>query len=1011
MKNAVIAKRVFLYVFCLTMLSNANGQEVNLPQIVPAVQGVASMAQQINYPVNYSTGIPEISIPLYEIKLNGFTLPITLTYHSGGQVANVVADWIGSGWSINAEPMVGRSIKGLPDEYFLGGFLGGYLHTDFMQLHRITDWRDEVQLKKMIDLANGTGNADGEPDEFYYRLASKSGKFSYTTDAYTNGQFISPNSYSMVMYPYYPIKISHNHSSIENSFVINDDDGSFYYFGNSGKNDETAIIKGIKTLKEYYTEPAENGWKASRITTCNGDEITFDYAAQLTYLQKINGDGISIEDSIVVPSTSEVPEGLPPGGFIYPPTIMEIYNNNTFLYSTDTRNPQTVRFPSINPFSQLDVKTIPLKTSRLKTITFPNGKVAFETIDDRLSSIVIWDNEKAIKTIHFGYNKQSFDTYRFDTLNISNGNSQKQQYLLQYDGQPYLKSTLPDAWGFASGIPYEDPNLSINSVYSWTTPTHAKIRNIQVKTFHQYCALVSNTQPRCEDKPFFFYIGSITAPNAHYENSSTGLLKSITYPTGGFTQFKFEANKYLSNGESKIGGGFRIVEIASYPSSGERPVVKTYKYGKNEDGNGFVKIDITPEAFMKEYTKLYGTGDCTTKTRYRYYGSSTILDPLFSNGAPVLYSQVTEYTDDGSNSSGKIIYNYDVGEFIKRERIPHTSIYYPNVRSDWQNGTLDSVRYYDSKNQLVKKGQYRYNYVTTGFVFVDKMYIVKQGIPYEPGTLGALPVPWLFGALWYNYEKGFTRLQRELTTSYTNAGNINEEISYEYNNLNQKISESHVSSSNDIRKTVYTYPQDYPGVYPLTINCENGTCLYASKVIETQKYKNSSFVESVKTSYGSFTKPAEIAVKTGSNPYETRVRFTNYMPGGPSEVIKDGIYTVYLYGYNGQYPIVKIENATYSDVCKIIGDGIEPVGVGKLRSIASSDKPENNIYFGLISNLRTQLPNALVTTYTYKPLIGISSMTDPHGVVTKYDYDSLGRLSKVTQADKVIQTYDYHYKN
>ena len=55
--------------------------------------------------------------------------------------------------------------------------------------------------------------------------------------------------------------------------------------------------------------------------------------------------------------------------------------------------------------------------------------------------------------------------------------------------------------------------------------------------------------------------------------------------------------------------------------------------------------------------------------------------------------------------------------------------------------------------------------------------------------------------------------------------------------------------------------------------------------------------------------------------------------------------------------------------------------------------------------------NALVTTYTYKPLVGIASMTDPRGVVTNYEYDGFGRLKTVTQAGKVIEKYDYHFRD
>jgi len=117
-----------------------------------------------------------------------------------------------------------------------------------------------------------------------------------------------------------------------------------------------------------------------------------------------------------------------------------------------------------------------------------------------------------------------------------------------------------------------------------------------------------------------------------------------------------------------------------------------------------------------------------------------------------------------------------------------------------------------------------------------------------------------------------------------------------------------------------------------------------------------------------------------------------------------------LWSYNYQYPITEIKNATYSDVCKAIGNGVEATGKTSLETIAAKNDL-NTTDAATINSLITKLPNALVTTYTYKPLVGMATMTDPHEVVTKYDYDSFGRLSKVTQADKVIKTYDYHYKN
>lgn len=60
--------------------------------------------------------------------------------------------------------------------------------------------------------------------------------------------------------------------------------------------------------------------------------------------------------------------------------------------------------------------------------------------------------------------------------------------------------------------------------------------------------------------------------------------------------------------------------------------------------------------------------------------------------------------------------------------------------------------------------------------------------------------------------------------------------------------------------------------------------------------------------------------------------------------------------------------------------------------------------------LRQALPNALVTTYTYDPLIGMTSTTDPRGYTMYYEYDNKGRLIQNRDAEQNILEkvyYDY----
>ena len=67
-----------------------------------------------------------------------------------------------------------------------------------------------------------------------------------------------------------------------------------------------------------------------------------------------------------------------------------------------------------------------------------------------------------------------------------------------------------------------------------------------------------------------------------------------------------------------------------------------------------------------------------------------------------------------------------------------------------------------------------------------------------------------------------------------------------------------------------------------------------------------------------------------------------------------------------------------------------------------------------LSILRTNpnLPKALVTTYTYDPLVGMISQTDPNGQTVYYEYDDFNRLKLVKdQAGNIMQQYTYNYKD
>ena len=108
--------------------------------------------------------------------------------------------------------------------------------------------------------------------------------------------------------------------------------------------------------------------------------------------------------------------------------------------------------------------------------------------------------------------------------------------------------------------------------------------------------------------------------------------------------------------------------------------------------------------------------------------------------------------------------------------------------------------------------------------------------------------------------------------------------------------------------------------------------------------------------------------------------------------------------------MAKIVNATYSDI-------EATVSISNLERLSDVDTDRTIGVMGAegelrsaLDSIRDLLPAAMVTTYTYDPLVGMTSMTDTRGYTTYYEYDEFNRLKGVRDADgKLVTDYEYHY--
>ena len=70
--------------------------------VIPPSPQASELARYAEYPVGHTSGVPSVSVPLYEIDLGGFILPVSISYHASGARPDQIPTSVGLGWSLNA---------------------------------------------------------------------------------------------------------------------------------------------------------------------------------------------------------------------------------------------------------------------------------------------------------------------------------------------------------------------------------------------------------------------------------------------------------------------------------------------------------------------------------------------------------------------------------------------------------------------------------------------------------------------------------------------------------------------------------------------------------------------------------------------------------------------------------------------------------------------------------------------------------------------------------------------
>jgi YD repeat-containing protein len=495
------------------------------------------------------------------------------------------------------------------------------------------------------------------------------------------------------------------------------------------------------------------------------------------------------------------------------------------------------------------------------------------------------------------------------------------------------------------------------------------------------------------------------------------------------------------------GPGNRIKSITHFSAEGIEEYTRKYEY--KTDSNSLSGYLISVSNFKvhrpnsPENSGLYDHTPNFAGGLFNSFSSETFG-----------YTQVNEYLMDKLNNiNEKISHFYSL--------IPDFESYYkfplhPITNNDWLRGKELLTRYYKKESnsfKLIREIENNYllynsimiNYPTYPITHVPEDYFPSGDVEmenalgnnitfphvrdrtkfcypysticplYSASNFGSFEMP-VIGYRTSFFTGGAFDLHTTKTTEYfDNDTKIENLTTYEYDydhhyNVAKTLTKNSIDDTKEIRYFYASSPEmeSEPNVQGLRDKNIVGIPL------DTQTYKINDKLSEQKTIYKSVSNillPDYIQTSKGNADLETRIHFTKYDElGNPIEVqTENGMKICYIWGYNKTQPLAKIENISYVDIPEnLISDLQHATTITETNSGAPED-----VVIGYQKALRNSpaLANAMVTTYTYNLLVGVTSITDPRGYLTRYEYDTFGRLETVYDAaGNRLSNNQYHYR-
>lgn len=1019
----LIVSLLFQLGYSSPICAQAYNVDAKMPSLIPPTPETASLFKYIESSLDPASGCMTLSIPVYEINYGPLKLPITINYNGSGRRVSDITGPIGIGWSLDLGGMISCTIKNGSD------FTYPVIEDKINRLLAYNTPMSTANAKAYFSLINEFcyggyddyyGN-DGEYDIFNYTIPGFNGSFILRSElVIINGKYTTKTHITKLDNS--PLLIEAAGTDLKkDGFVITDDKGTKYTF---------KPTEFVTVGYPYAFIPLDHmpvGWHISSIMAAdNVHRIDFSYKTntKANFKPRYYVDNLEVIDIV---------QDMQPMGDPNEPTV-----------SVPSSNYQIIE-------GKNNISYVDYESPRIDVITFGSNKLVFSCdSENKITGVSLQYQTSTLKSIEFTHslldqlrqsNNVVFNNYKLDKMQWKDATGKIiEKYSFEYNSSSDINIQDADYWGYNKG-----GIGSTNMLPAMTVEYNSNSFNINTSFVN--CSNFTNKVSTYANRTPVEYI------------LQNGMLKKITYPTGGYTDFEYELNKYRKVGSGvlstdKPGGGLRLKKKTTSDSNGNL-IVKTYEYGPGQ-------IRLAPEELVNNAEETFYVANTFNYLdypvqyayRHRLYSSEFGSEISYLAQLPVFYETVTEYVE--GNSAGekyKTVYTYNDrhAEMWTRswdstsgdlEYMSSQLSYFQNLLCFFNHTQSYANKayayYYDyfwKRNDLSNKDEYKndgqgnytlvkstsYSYRNTilekykNVILREKIKLIsfdsslKKTIQEDilVKTQGEFP---LFIHPSYEIVRGKRELESIIETNYIENGqSVQHRTDYAYNtySLPSVITTNQFGGGTIVTETL-KYPFERSGNAYSQMVAKN----MLNYPIERTKEIDGKFAERIEIYYNLynslFYKPStkySCRMENEGSYAEPRISYRSYDSfGNPQHIVKDEADDItYLWSYGGQYPIAEIYNASYQEVKSALS-----YNDTQISGLASSNAPDVTSIGTL---LRKNLPNAHVTTYTYQPLVGITSVTTPNGSTTTYEYDSYGRLSKVKDCDgKVTEQYDYHYK-